>query len=339
MFEPGSGILNNRFAIGPILIKFAGFLILFHSSEMTDTIRKSTITGSIAIGIAAIMWGFDGVVLTPRLYNLEVSYVVFVLHLLPFLLMNLFLFREYRHLKQFTRADLITFLLISLTGGAIGTLAIVKALFLLNFNHLSIVVLLQKLQPIFAIILATTWLGERLRKSFIIWALLAMTGGYLLTFGFATPDLKTGENTVYASLLALLAALSFGSSTVLSKKILSRYNFVTSTFYRYGFTSLIMLCIMFGFGSFGQVALTTGENWLYIGIISLTTGSGAIFLYYYGLRNVKAIMATISELLFPVSAVVFDYLINGSLLSPLQWIAASVMVYSIIRLNASTVKS
>lgn len=305
---------------------------------MTDEARKLTFRGTMAIGFSAILWGFDGVVLTPRLYNLDVVYVVFILHLVPFLLMNIFLFREYKHLKSFTRADAITFLLISLLGGAVGTLAIVKALFLLNFNHLSIVVLLQKLQPIFAIILATTWLGEKLRKHFIYWALLAILGGYFLTFGFKLPNVETGENTIYAALLALLAALSFGSSTVLSKKVLGKFNFVTSTFYRYGFTALIMLLFMIGFGQFDQFALTTTENWLFILLISVTTGSGAIFLYYYGLRKIKAILATISELLFPVSAIIFDYFINKSVLSPAQWVAAAVMVFAIIKLNAAPEK-
>jgi drug/metabolite transporter (DMT)-like permease len=305
---------------------------------MKDINKGTIIKGAIAIGFSAMLWGFDGVVLTPRLYNLDVGYVVFMLHLFPFLLMNLFFFKEYRHLKRFSRTDLYTFLLISFFGGAVGTLSIVKALFLLDFNHLSVVVLLQKLQPIFAILLATTLLGEKLRQHFVLWASLAILGGYFLTFGWALPDLHTGDATVYASLLALLAALSFGSSTVFSKKILGKYNFVTSTFYRYGFTSLIMLLFMVGFGDFGQIFETTRLNWLFIVIIGLTTGSGAIFLYYYGLRKVKAIMATISELIFPISAVIFDYLINDSLLSTVQWIAAAVMIYAIIRLNSAPEK-
>lgn len=300
--------------------------------------RRTVAKGAAAIGFSAILWGFDGVVLTPRLYNLDVSYVVFMLHLFPFALMNLFLYREYKHLRSFSRSDLITFMLISLFGGAIGTLAIVKALFLMDFNHLSVVVLLQKLQPIFAILLATTLLGEKLRQYFVVWASLAITGGYFLTFGWALPDINSGSETVYASLLALLAAFSFGSSTVFSKKILSNYNFITSTFYRYGFTTLFMLLFMLGFGDFGQLFETTNINWLFIVIIGLTTGSGAIFLYYYGLRKIKAIMATISELLFPISAVVFDYLINDSLLSPVQWVAAVVMIYAIVRLNTAPEK-
>jgi len=258
---------------------------------MANSERSVILKGSIAIAISAVLWGIDGVVLTPRLYNLDVGYVVFILHAFPFLLVNLLLFRHYRFLPKMPGSDVLIFFLISLFGGAIGTLAIVKALFLLNFNHLSVVVLLQKLQPVFAIFLARTILGEKLKQRFLLWASLAIVAGYFLTFGWGLPDMNTDINTIYAALLALLAAFSFGSSTVLSKKILGNYSFITSTFYRYGFTTMIMLAYMILWGDFGQFAITTRDNWIFIIVIGLTTGSGAIFLYYYGLRKVKAILA------------------------------------------------
>lgn len=289
--------------------------------------------GSIAVGLAAMLWGFDGVVLTPQLYKLDVVYVVFILHLLPFLIMNVLFWKEYRKLRHMSATDILTFSLIGLFGGAIGTIAIVKALFLLNFNHLSVVVLLQKLQPVFAIALAAILLKEKISRRYAFWSMVAIISGYFLTFGWNLPDLQTGSNTIFASLLALLAAFSFGSSTVFSKKILYQFPFTTSTFYRYGFTSAIMFVFMLIAGDFGQFAATGQREWLFILLIGLTTGSGAIFLYYFGLRRIKAMTATISELLFPVSAVVFDYLINGSLLNPLQWVSAALMIFAIIRLN------
>lgn len=51
-------------------------------------------------------------------------------------------------------------------------------------------------------------------------------------------------------------------------------------------------------------------------IIALTTGSGAIMLYYIGLRYITAKVSTMCELVFPISSVVFDYIFNGHLLSP-----------------------
>lgn len=291
------------------------------------------VRGTVAISIAAIMWGFDGVVLTPRLWNLDVIYVVFILHLLPFVVMNLFLFSQYRHLKTFVRQDFITFFFIAFFGGAIGTIAIVKALFLVNFQHLSVVVLLQKLQPIFAIFLAAILLKEKIRPNFALWAGLAIVSSYFLTFGLGAPSISTDRNTIYAALFALLAAFSFGSSTVFSKKVLQNHNFVTATFFRYGFTVFIMLILVALFGKFGQFAQSTPGNWLFFIIIGLTTGSGAIFIYYYGLRRVRAIVATISELLFPLSAILFDYFINDSLLSPVQLVSAAIMVFAIIKLK------
>lgn len=294
---------------------------------------NQAIRGTIAISISAILWGFDGVVLTPRLNNLHVIFVVFVLHLTPFLLMNLFLYRQYRHLRHFLRQDHITFFLIALFGGALGTIAIVKALFLVNFEQLSVVVLLQKLQPIFAIILAYILLKEKIRSGFAIWAGIAIVASYFLTFGFSLPNVENHPNTIYAALYALLAAFSFGSSTVFSKKILMSHNFITATFYRYFYTTIIMTFLVLISGNLMEFKQATTENWLIILLIGITTGSGAIFIYYYGLRRVKAIIATISELLFPISAILFDYLINDSLLTPVQLISAAVMVFAIIKLN------
>ena len=307
---------------------------------MTDQAKKVRIKGALAVAFSAMLWGVDGILLTPQLYNLNTAFVVFLLHLFPFVLMNCFFFREYRHLKTMTRSDFIYFMLVALFGGALGTLAIVKSLFLLNFNNLSVIVLLQKLQPVFAILLARIILKERVKRHFVLWASIALVAGYFMTFGWALPDFSTnGITTVYAALLSLLAAFSFGSSTVFSKKILGNYSFVTSTFYRYGFTTLIMLVIVLVGGHILDFAQVTPRNWLFVVLIGLTTGSGAIFLYYYGLRNVKASLSTFLELLYPITAVVLDYFVNHTVYSPVQWMAAVVMLFAIIMLNVESKKN
>lgn len=307
---------------------------------MTDHARKIRVKGALAVAFSAMLWGVDGILLTPQLYNLNTAFVVFLLHLFPFALMNVFFFREYRLLKTMTRSDFIYFMLVALFGGALGTLAIVKSLFLLNFNNLSVIVLLQKLQPVFAILLARVILKERIKTGFALWAVIALIAGYFMTFGWNLPDFSTnGIVTVYAALLSLLAAFSFGSSTVFSKKILGNYSFVSSTFFRYGFTTVIMLVIVLACGHIGDFTLVTPRNWLFVVLIGLTTGSGAIFLYYYGLRNVKASISTFLELLYPITAVVLDYFVNHTKYSIVQWIAASVMLFSIVMLNVNSKKT
>lgn len=308
-------------------------------TKMKEQQQNTKLIGAMAVALSAMLWGVDGILLTPQLYNLNTAFVVFVIHLFPFLLMNVFFFREYRHLKTMSKSDLLYFTLIALFGGALGTLAIVKSLFLMHFNSLSVIVLLQKLQPVFAVILARIILKERIKRHFVLWASIALIAGYFMTFGWALPDFTTeGVTTIFAALLSLLAAFSFGSSTVFSKKILGNYSFVSSTFFRYGFTTFIMLLIVLFTGHIGDFSQITPRNWLFIALIGLTTGSGAIFLYYYGLRHVKASLSTFLELMYPITAVVLDYFVNKTVYSPVQWTAIFVMLFAIVMLNVEKEK-
>jgi len=300
-------------------------------NKMTENKRRYI--GATAIILAAIMWGFDGVVLTPRLYSLNIGFVVFMLHFVPFVLMNTFLFKEYKKLTTFTKSDYFTLLAIAFFGGALGTLAIVKALFLVHFQHLSVVVLLQKLQPIFAIILAAIFLKEKIEKKFVFWAIIAVAASYTLTFGFHKPHPIEDADLIQASLWAVLAAFSFGSATVFGKKALNKLPYYTTNFFRFGFTSVLMLIYVLITGSIGSFQNLTTTHLMYFLIIALTTGSGAIFLFYFGLNKVKAMVSTICELFFPISAILFDYLINDHKLNLVQWISAIIMILAIVEIS------
>jgi drug/metabolite transporter (DMT)-like permease len=169
--------------------------------------RTATV-GAAFICLSAALWGLDGVVLTPRLANLQVPFVVFLLHAVPFALMQPFLWRSYRRLRSMSARGWLALALVAFTGGLLGTVAIVKALFLVDFNQLSVVVLLQKLQPLFALALAAILLGERVSARFLAAAVVALGGAYLLTFGLSTPDATADGISLQAALLAILAALS-----------------------------------------------------------------------------------------------------------------------------------
>jgi drug/metabolite transporter (DMT)-like permease len=223
--------------------------------------------------------------------------------------------------------------LVAFTGGLLGTVAIVKALFLVDFNQLSVVVLLQKLQPLFALALAAILLGERVSARFLAAAVVALGGAYLLTFGLSTPDATADGISLQAALLAILAAVAFGSATVLGKMLLGSLDFKDATFARYGMTSAMALVYLLVRGIGLPFASVTGANWVMILVISLTTGSGAIFLYYYGLTRVRASVATICELCLPLTAVLLDYVVNDSVLGPWQWLGAALLVGAILRIT------
>jgi drug/metabolite transporter (DMT)-like permease len=93
--------------------------------------------------VAASLWGVDGIILRPALYSLPVPLVVFIESAIVAVLLSPFFISKYPELKSLKPKDWLAFLGVALFGGAIGTMAITRALFYVNFVNLSIVILIQ----------------------------------------------------------------------------------------------------------------------------------------------------------------------------------------------------
>lgn len=291
-------------------------------------------TAPLFVIIAASLWGVDGVVLRPALYSLPVPLVVFIESGIVALLISPFVIGKYRHqLKEITKKEWLIFLGIAVFGGAVGTMAITKALFYVNYINLSIVILIQKLQPVFALLLAAIFLREKLPRIFFLWAAIAVIGAYLMTFGMSLPNFDSGKETLEAALFALIAAVSFAASTVMSKRGLKNVGFQMATYLRFFLTTIIMLGIILAgndISSFNEVS--TSQLLIFL-IIAFTTGGAAIFLYYYGLRRITASVSTICELAFPLTAVVLEFILRDNILGPIQWLGVAMLIFSILRVT------
>ncbi len=283
--------------------------------------------------IGASLWGVDGIVLRPSLYTLPVQLVVFIETSLATVLLTPFFIKNFGALKKLAPMDWLSFLAVALFGGAIGTMAITKALFYVNFVNLSIVVLIQKLQPVFAISLAALLLKERLPRVFFIWAGIALIGAYIMTFGFHLPNWYAGNKTAMAVLYAMIATISFASSTVFSKRALKNVEFKMGTYLRFSLTALMMLIIVALSQDFSKVADITSRQAFIFALIVFSSGAPAIFLYYYGLKHITASVATIAELAFPLTAIVLEYFVHGNMLSIVQWFGVGILLFSIIRVG------
>lgn len=280
---------------------------------------------------AASLWAVDGIVLRPSLFSLPVPLVVFVESSIVALLLTPFMVKYFGDLKGLTSKDWIAFGGVALFGGAVGTMAITKALFYVDFVNLSIVILIQKLQPVFAVSLAALFLKEKLPKEFFLWAGLAIAGAYLLTFGFNVPKISADDKTALAAMFALLAALSFSSSTVLSKRALKNVSFELGTYLRFAITSIMMFIIILVSGNIRNIEDISGMQISIFLLIAFTTGGPAIFLYYFGLKRISASVASICELAFPLTAVVLEFILRGNILGPVQWVGAFILLFSILR--------
>ena len=214
----------------------------------------------------------------------------------------------------------------------LGTFFYTKALSYVEYIDLSLVVLLKKLQPFFAIALAAIILREKITKRFFILALTAVVGGYLITFG-NNPIANWNDKTIIAALLALLAAFSWGSSTVLGKHALNQISFMTITALRLTITAAITLFIIISNSQYELITEMSFTNWSYIILIVISSGSIALFIYYYGLNHLPASHVTIYELFWPLSAVTIDWFIYERVMTAYQFIGAIILLTSIVLLS------
>ena len=305
--------------------------------------KNNTVLGGSLIVIAAIIWGLDGVLLTPSYFSkfhfYDVKFIVFIAHAIPTLILSVFISEKFKELRNFTKGDFLFFGLIALFGGTLGTLSIVKALQLSEFSKFSIVILIQKTQPIFAILLAFLILKERPSIKFYLVACIALVAVYLLTFEFNSPILLP-KNNLLASLYSLLAAFSFGSATVFGKKVVYKFQFLESTFFRFFFTTVItLLFVIFSDSTEKSIVSYTGNwNLIFLSFFIAILGLLAIMIYYHGLRYVKASVATFCELAFPLTSVIAEAVILKRFLSPVQTVAAVILILSLLYLNLGKVK-
>ena len=288
----------------------------------------------LAIIIAAVLWGLDGIVLRPSLYTLPVPLVVLIESSIVAILLTLFFIKKYNSLKKLKMRDWLSFFAVAFFGGALGTMAITKALFYVNYANLSVVVLIQKLQPVFAISLAAILLKEKLQKEFYLWAGISLFGAYLMTFGLRLPALNSGDKTPIAVLFSLIAAISFGSSTVFSKRALKNVGFEMGTYLRFLISSFVMILIVLLTGDYQSISKVSDFQWIVFLIIAFTTGGPAIFLYYYGLKSVPASVSAICELSFPLTAVLLEYFVHGNMLDLVQWIGVFLLLFGILKVSS-----
>lgn len=275
-------------------------------------VRKFAAWGPTLVFLAAVLWATDAPFRQYLTESLSSNFIVFAEHFVDVLIAIPILIWSWRDLKKLTRREWAAVLVIAIGGSALASIAFTQAF---HYVNPSVAILLQKVQPLIAILLAGVFLGERLHRNFWLWTGVALFGAYLVSFPSLVPKLYAGEafnpNTI-GVLLALTAALLWGGSTVLGKYVLRNTAFQTLTALRFIIAFVFLGLLNVAQGTFPVWSEVTLTDWLFIVIIALASGVFSLFLYYYGLQFTKASIATIAELGFPLAAVVVNaYFIVG----------------------------
>tara|TARA_Y100000739_G_C20489275_1_gene409668 strand:+ start:14 stop:916 length:903 start_codon:yes stop_codon:yes gene_type:complete len=285
----------------------------------------------LSIITAAFLWSIDAYI-RQSLFLLSPLLIITIEHGMGSIIFLPSIIKNWNKIINITKKGWLSILGVSFLGGVLGTYFYTKALGYTGYIELSIVVLLQKFQPLFAISLATIILKEKITKRFIMLSIIAIIGGYLVTFGL-NPIKLWNNNNMVAAFYAILAALCWGSSTVLGKYILKNLSFSLVTALRLLLTTIFGIIIIISIKINLLYSSISSQQWQAIFLIVFTTGTLALFIYYYGLKNIPASHATIFELFWPLSAVLIDWIINEKTLSVMQLTGAIMLLGSMTILS------
>ena len=285
----------------------------------------------LSIITAAFLWSIDAYI-RQSLFLLSPLLIITIEHGMGSIIFLPSIIKNWDKIINITKKGWLSILGVSFLGGVLGTYFYTKALGYTGYIELSIVVLLQKFQPLFAISLAAIILKEKLTRRFILLSIIAVIGGYLVTFGL-NPIKLWNNNNMVAAFYAILAALCWGSSTVLGKYILKNLSFSLVTALRLLLTTVFGIIIIISIKINLLYSPISSQQWQAIFLIVFTTGTLALFIYYYGLKNIPASHATIFELFWPLSAVLIDWIINEKTLSVMQLTGAIMLLGSMTILS------
>lgn len=298
---------------------------------MTQQLKKIANLGPVLIVVAAALWALDGI-LRRSLFSLPPITIVFYEHLIGALLLAPFIARGFIKEKMSGKVWGLL-IIISLLSGLLGTLWFTTALVKTNFIPFSVVFLLQKLQPLFAISSAAVLLNEKLTRKYIPWALLALLAAYFVTFPNGLVNFQTGAGTVIAALFALGAAAAWGTSTTFSRMVLKEIPHTQATGWRFILTTMFAGAGVFILGARQSIGAIEVSQLGRLLVIALSTGMVALWLYYRGLEKTQAKIATLLELTFPLLAVFIDMFVYQTYLVPTQYLAALVLMFAMYKVG------
>jgi len=281
--------------------------------------KLAAIPGVALISVAATLWGLDALIRKPLAATTVPTTIVFGEHVILVALTLPFLLPALRALARAGLPYVAAAIVVGAGASAVATILLTQALFTSHFDVVTIYVL-QKAQPLVAVVGAWLVLGEQPRRGFA-WFLLAGLAG--LWFAAIPHPLAPHAHGFVPIAETLGAALLWGLGTVFGRFLGRELRFEQVTTVRFAFglvASAIALPII------GAHAYAGGHDSLWIALLALVTGLIALGLYYYGLQRTPAMIAALGELAFPIVAVLIGIYVFNNTLTWTQWVGIAVTV-------------
>ena len=298
----------------------------------------------LLVAVAAAMWAFDAYFRPGLTKQLSSGQIVLVEDLLISICLVPVLVANASSLRRLSGRRWLALVAIAVGPQALATVLFTKAIGFAfgpgvpNFDVLHEVYLLYLLQPVFGLVFAGLFLGERRKPTFWPLAASALAGAYLIVFADdpAAPWTIRHPELV-AGLLVLGAVVMWGGGTALGRYALQDVSFPVTTSLRFVLALPVLLVIVLidkGSAAFSGYAVSQLPSFL--GIV-LVPGLLAMTLYYLALSRTPASLATIAELGYPLALFLIFSLPapigQGTPLKPIELVGAAILALSVVALD------
>jgi drug/metabolite transporter (DMT)-like permease len=281
-------------------------------------LRLATIPGVVLVAVAAAMWGTDPIIRKTMSFSTSATTIVFGEHVLLVALTLPLLIPALRALARTNVRTIAAVVAIGAGASAVATILFTDALIRTNYSITSVVI--QKIQPLIVVVGAAAILGERPRRRFGWFLLVALVGFWLVN---QPHPLDPSASGLTAIVEAAAAATLWGLGTVLGRYASRELEFQQILSLRF-FFGLVASCI---------AVPVVGTKWyagphdsLLMAYLGIVTGLIALGIYYYGLRRTPALLSSLAELTYPAIYVLAGIYGFNQHLTWSQWVGVVVIV-------------
>ncbi|HEX6946614.1 MAG TPA: EamA family transporter [Acidimicrobiia bacterium] len=279
--------------------------------------------GFLFVVAAASLWGTDALFRYWLAFEMVPSRLVFLEHLVLVVITVRYLWTDRAALRRLDAGDWLAAFVIGAGASALATVLFTRAF---TYGDPTTPLLLQKMQPLIAVLGAWLILKEKLLPRFGLFLTVAVIGAYLVAF---QDPFNVSVSALVPALLALGAAALWGLGTVLGRRLAPKLSFQTLTALRFGIGLPAAAVIMSLDLGDSPIFDLTGREMAGVVALALVPGLLALLLYYRGLRSTPASAATIGELAFPITATIIGYVVFNRALAPSQWLGVVLLVGTI----------
>ncbi len=209
---------------------------------------------------------------------------------------------------------------------ALGFLAVVLSqttyFYALSKTSVAVAVTLNYTAPFFVMLISYLLYKEPMTRAKTM-SLLGAVLGVALASGFAGPGSGRLNVSVPGVIAGLASGLSYGSQTVVYKRVGRKYgpiplNFWTMTLGSIDLSILLTIVTRRPPEIFWKVATATPHTWVLLLLMGMGPGAASFILFADGINKVEATRGSIVAMSEPVAACLLGYFVLGESLTLLQ---------------------